>query len=127
MLMSFRNLVLSSAALCATAAFAAEQSKVEVPFSFVAKNHTYQAGSYTIAADWVRSSVTLRQIRNPSQALIWIIGPGAGDSNHPRVSLIFDVTGPDHVLRSIRYGAFTTPNLDAKPKQRVERIATIGE
>ena len=44
MLMSFRNLVLISAALCTTAAFAAEQKRVDVPFSFVAKNHAYQRG-----------------------------------------------------------------------------------
>ena len=44
MLMRFRNLVLLSTALCTTAAFAAEQKMVNVPFSFVAKNHAYGAG-----------------------------------------------------------------------------------
>ncbi len=68
MLMSFRNLVLSSAALCTTAAFAAEQTRVEVPFSFVAKNHAYQAGSYTVTVDWTKSLVTLSRNREAKPA-----------------------------------------------------------
>jgi len=124
---SFRNLVLSSAALCATAAFAAEQKKVEVPFSFVAKHHAYQAGSYIVGVDWQRSVVTLSEIGRSSQPLMWIIVPGAADPSHPKVCLTFDVSGQEHVLRTIQYESFATPNLDGKPKHRVEGSTTIGE
>jgi hypothetical protein len=123
----FRNLVLTSAALCATAAFAAEQKRVEVPFSFVAKNHAYHAGSYAVAVDWTRSMVTLSEIGRPSQPLTWIMLPGDADPNHAKVSLTFDVTGTDHTLRTIQYGMFITPNLDAKPKHNVESTTTLGE
>jgi len=75
MLMSFRNLVLSSAALCATAAFAAEQKRVEVPFDFVVKNHAYQAGAYAISIDNTRSFVTLSQIGKSSQPVRWVVMP----------------------------------------------------
>ena len=68
MLMRFRNLVLLSAALCTTAAFAAEQKRVDVPFSFVAKDHAYAAGSYTVAVDWTRSMVTLSEDRGAKPA-----------------------------------------------------------
>jgi hypothetical protein len=124
---SFRNLVLSSAALCATAAFAAEQKRVEVPFSFVAKNHAYHAGSYNVEVDWQRSMVTLREIGRSTQPLMWIIAPGPADSNPPKVSLTFDVSGQEHFLRAIRYGTFTTPNLDKNPKYKVEGSTTVGE
>jgi hypothetical protein len=127
MLMSFRNLVLSSAALCTTAAFAAEQKRVEVPFSFVAKNHAYQAGSYTVGVDWLKSVVTLSENGRSNQSLMWIIVPGAVDPSHPKVSLTFDVSGQQHVLRTIQYEEFTTPNLDKKPKHTVESSTTIGE
>jgi hypothetical protein len=127
MLMSFRNLVLSSAALCTTAAFAAEQKRVEVPFSFVAKNHAYQAGSYTVGVDWLKSVVTLSEIGRSSQPMMWIIASGAADPSHPKVSLTFDVSGQEHVLRTIQYGEFATPNLDKKPRHRVEGFTTIGE
>jgi hypothetical protein len=126
MLMRFRNLVLLSAALCTTAAFAAEVKTVNVPFSFVAKNHAYGAGSYTVAVDWSRFVVTLSEIGKPSQPLMWIMVPAAND-NDPKVSLTFDVAGPDHVLRTIRYDTFATPNLDAQPKHKVESTTTIGE
>jgi hypothetical protein len=122
MLMRFRNLVLLSATLCTTAAFAADLKTVKVPFSFVAKNHAYEAGSYSVAVDWQRSMVTLS--KPGSAPLTWIIVPA--DSGN-KVSLIFDVAGSDHVLRTIRYEAFATPNLDPQPKHTVESTTTIGE
>ena len=127
MLASFRNLVLISAALSTTAAFAAEQRRVEVPFSFVAKNHAYQAGSYTVSVDWARSMVTLNQIGKPSHPLIWIVMPGPSGPDPSKVSLTFDVAGPDYVLRTIRYEKYITPNLNARPKHTVETTTTIGE
>ena len=125
MLMRFRNLVLLSAALCTTAAFAAEQKTVDVPFSFVAKNHAYQAGSYTVSVDWTRSVVKLSKIGKPSQPLVWIMMPASNGQS--KVSLTFDVAGPEHVLRTIQYETFATPNLDRRSKHKVEDITTIGE
>jgi hypothetical protein len=126
MLMRFRNLVLLSAALCTTAAFAAEQKTVNVPFSFVAKDHAYAAGSYTIAVDWTKSLVTLRKIGAPSQPLMWIMMPAA-NGDDPKVRLTFDVAGEGLVLRTIQYEKFATPNLDTQPRHRVEGTTTIGE
>jgi hypothetical protein len=127
MLMSFRNLVLSSAALCATAAFAAEQKRVEVPFDFVVKNHAYQAGAYAISVDNTRSFVTLSQIGKSSQPVRWVVMPGNGDPSHPKYSLTFDVTRSGNVLKTIQYQTLTTPNLNKKPKQAVEGTTSLGE
>jgi hypothetical protein len=127
MLSSFRNLVLISAALSTTAAFAAEQRRVEVPFSFVAKNHAYQAGSYTVSVDWTKSMVTLSQVGKQSQPLMWVVMPGPNGPDPSKVSLTFDVAGPQHVLKTIRYEKYITPNLDARPKHAVENTTTIGE
>jgi hypothetical protein len=126
MLMRFRNVVLLSAALCTTAAFAAEQRRVDVPFSFVAKNHAYGAGSYVVAVDWSTSMVTLSKIGKPSQPVMWIMVPAANGGD-PKVSLIFDVDGPNHVLRTIQYEKFATPNLNTQRKHRVESTTTSGE
>src|ERR1700722_1475294 len=125
MLMRFRNLVLLSAALCTTAAFAAEQKTGDVPFSFVAKNHAYQAGSYAVSVDWTRSVVKLSKIGKPSQPLVWIMMPASNGQS--KVSLTFDVAGPEHVLRTIQYETFATPNLDTRSKHKVEDTTTIGE
>ncbi len=126
MLMSFRNLVLSSAALCATAAFA-EQKRVEVPFAFVARNHAYQAGAYLISINDTRSFVTLREIGKSSQPLTWIVFPGDTDPSHRKVSLTFDVTQSGNVLRTIQYQSLVTPNLDKKPKHGMESTTSVGE
>jgi hypothetical protein len=126
MLMSFRNLVLSSAALCATAAFA-EQRRVEVPFAFVARNHVYQAGAYAISLDDTKSFVTLREIGNTSQPLTWLVRPGDTDPSHPKVSLTFDVTQSGNVLKTIQYQTLVTPNLNKKPKHGVESTTSVGE
>jgi hypothetical protein len=126
MLMRFTNLVLLSAALTTTAAFAAEQKTVDVPFSFVAKNHVYGAGTYTVAVDWTKDTVTLSKIGKPGQPLTWIMLP-ADNGSLPKVSLIFDVAGQDHVLRTIRYEQFATPNLDGRIRHTVEGSTTIGE
>lgn len=123
---SVRNLVLSAAALCATTAFAANQTRVEVPFSFVAKNHAYHAGSYRVEVDADKSLLTLTSINEPSNHLMSIAGPGTGEPN-PRVSLTFDVMGSDHILRTIQYGGLISRSLNAKPKHSVESITTVGE
>jgi hypothetical protein len=123
---SFRNLVLSSAALCATAAFA-EQKRVEVPFAFVANNHAYQAGVYAVSIDDTRSFVTLREIGKSPRPLMWLVGAGAVDPIRPKFSLTFDVTRSGNVLRTIQYQTFTTRNLDKKPKHTVESTTSVGE
>ena len=126
MLMSFRNLVLSSAALCATAAFA-EQKRVEVPFAFVARNHAYQAGAYVISINDSRSFVTLREIGKSSQPLTWIVFPGDTDPSQRKVSLTFDVTQSGNVLRTIQYQSLVTPNLNKKLKHGVDSTTSVGE
>jgi hypothetical protein len=98
---------------------------VNVPFSFVAKNHAYNAGSYTVAVDWTRSVVTLSKVGTPSQPLVWIMVPAG--NNQSKVSLTFDVAGQEHVLRTIQYQTHATPNLDTRSKHKVEASTTIGE
>src|ERR1700760_3037768 len=59
MRITFKTLVLSSAALCATAAFAANQARVDVPFSFTAKGQTYPAGMYYVTMNGSHTIVTI--------------------------------------------------------------------
>jgi hypothetical protein len=125
--MLLRNLVLSAAALSTTAAFAATQTRLDVPFDFVVKNHAYHAGSYTVEADSGRSSVKLTNVKEPSFPLMWIAGPAVSNPIHPKVSLTFDVIGSDHVLRKIQSGVLITPNLEGQPKHMVESTKIIGE
>jgi hypothetical protein len=127
MILTLRNLVLSSAALCTTAAFAASQTRVEVPFNFMVKNHAYQAGSYLVQVDQQRYVMTLSNINEPGHTMMWLAGPGTTNPAQTKVILTFDVMGQDHVLRTIQYKTLSTPNLDPKPRQKVEATETVGE
>jgi hypothetical protein len=122
-----KSLILSSAALCASTAFAANQVKMDVPFNFVVKNHVYQAGTYNVEVTPDKSLVKLSNSNNSATPLMWIVGPADNDANHSKVRLTFDIIGSDKVLRTIQYGAFTTPNLDKHPKRDVEGTRIVGE
>ena len=126
MKLSIRNLVLSSAALCATTAFAANQARINVPFGFVVKNHAYQPGAYSIVVDQQKSLLTLSNINGPSHSVMSIVGPSNSDPDH-RVSLVFDLVGSDHVLRTIQYHGAITRNLNTLPKHSVELTTIVGE
>ena len=127
MRLNLRTLVLSSAALCSTAAFAANEVRVNVPFDFVAKNHTYQAGAYKVLIEPEHSVVTLRKVEDPGQSGTWLIGPGDSQGPTPKVRLTFDGIGQSMVLRTIQYGSLTTRNLDEQSKHRVGETRIVGE
>jgi hypothetical protein len=128
MRLTLRTLVLSSAALCSTAAFAANQVvQLDVPFNFVVKNHAYQSGAYKVMIEPERSLVTMRRINNPVESMTWIVNPADDDKNPLKVRLTFDRIGEDSVLRTIQFGGLTTPNLDAHPKHKVGATRIVGE
>src|ERR1700722_4570258 len=99
MRLNLRTLVLSSAALCSTAAFAASEVRVNVPFNFVAKNHTYQAGAYKVLIEPEHSVVTLRQVEDPAQSAMWLVGPGASDGPQPKGRLALFAVGQKMVSK----------------------------
>jgi hypothetical protein len=127
MRLNLRTLVLSSAALCSTAAFAANEVRVNVPFNFVAKNHTYQAGAYKVLIEPEHSVVTLRKVEDPVQSAMWLVGPGDSQGPQPKVRLTFYGTGQKMVLRKIQCGGLTTPNLDKQSKDKVGETRIVGE
>ena len=128
MSLSLRNLVLSSAvALSTTAVFAANETRVNVPFDFMVGQHAYHAGSYRVESDLQKSIVKLSSVNGPSQSMTWIALPGTADPNHRTVTLSFDLTGTNCVLRTVQSGALTTRNLDSKSEHKVEGTSTIGE
>jgi hypothetical protein len=55
----FNAIVLSAASHCASIVFAENHARVDVPFSFVAKNSSFPAGPYDIMMDSSQSFITL--------------------------------------------------------------------
>jgi hypothetical protein len=124
---SLKSLVLSSAALCASTAFAATHTQMDVPFNFVVKNHVYRAGTYRVEVEPEKFIVKLSNSQEPTAPLMWLVGPTNGEDHLSKVRLTFDVIGQEKVLRTIQYGGLTTPNLDRHPKHDVESTRIVGE
>ena len=112
-----RSLVLTSAALLATSAFAASKAVVNVPFNFESHGHAFPAGQYQVILDLHANVITLSNISNTSQ--IGHVGRlsggqrfGSGLSLHMK----FDDAGDTHELHSVQLGTRITSVLDAPAK-----------
>ena len=108
-----RTLVLTYAALCATAAFAAEKAVVNVPFNFESHGQAFPAGRYDITLDMNANVLTLRNATNTAQSISWIASPADCDQASPVLHMIFDDAGSTRELHSVQLGTRITPVLDA--------------
>jgi hypothetical protein len=124
MQINFKSIALSSFALCATAAFAANQARVDVPFSFTAKGHSYPAGTYEVSMDMNRNVVTMASEMNPTEHVSWTVGP-ADAAKTPAV-IKFDHVGADYDLKTIQIGEHVTPVLDKNVQQSVSATTSIS-
>ncbi len=111
---TIKSLILTSAAFCATAAFAANQARVNVPFGFTAKGQSYPAGSYDLVLDANNTFVTMENEAQPKKHISWGVGP-AEPGKAPGV-VRFDEVGENYTLKSIQVGTHVTPNLDSHQK-----------
>jgi hypothetical protein len=124
MRLALKSLVLSSAAFCATAAFAFNPGRVDVPFSFTAKGHSYPAGMYDVVLDRGGTFVTLGSRVDLTKQFAWSVGP-RNPAKMP-VVVTFDRVGSDYALKTIQYGGKITPDLDKHPKQGISATTSIG-
>ena len=124
MRIALKSLVLSSAAFCATAAFAANQARVDVPFSFTAKGHYYPAGMYDVELDSNSCFVTLASRVDLTKQIRWSVGPAEPAFMFAVVK--FDQVGTDHELKSIQMGDKITPDLDKHSKQGISATTSIS-
>ena len=110
-----RTLILAPAVLCASAAFAAETSTLNVPFSFTANGKAYPAGNYTVSVDANHQIVTLSKRGLILEPVGGALAPSDGNPSGPATArLEFSTNGPDHELRRIKYGAFATSDLSSR-------------
>jgi hypothetical protein len=110
-----RSLVLTSAAFCATAAFAASKVVVTVPFNFETHGQAFPAGQYAVSLDRNANVLTLSNMTNTSQSINWVVSP-ADNASTPTLQMKFDDAGYTRELHSIQLGTRITPVLDAPAK-----------
>jgi len=111
-----RSLVLTSAALLATSAFAASKAVVNVPFNFESHGHAFPAGQYEVSLDAHANVLTLANTSDTSESVMWAVGPTDSNPAHPVARLKFDDAGYTHELHSIQLGSRITSVLDAPAK-----------
>jgi hypothetical protein len=124
MQINFKAIAFSSIAFCATAAFAANQARVDVPFNFTAEGHSYPAGSYEVALDANQNVVTMASKTDATKHISWTVGP-AEAANTPAV-IKFDHVGADYALKTIQVGEHVTPILDKNVQPSVSATTSIS-
>ena len=113
MRMMIRSVLLATASLCATAAFAASQAVVDIPFNFVSEGHTFPAGRYAATADPSHNLLALASMTDTKVSARWIAGPADYIPGDEKLILKFDDLGNAHILRSMQLGPRITSRLDA--------------
>ena|SRR5271165_3242995 len=124
MQINLKSLVVSSVVFCATAAFAANQARVNVPFGFTAQGQSYPAGSYEVSLDANHDFVTMASNTDASKHITWNVGP-ADAANAPAV-VRFDHVGAGYELKNIQIGEHVTPVLDKNTQQSVSATTSIS-
>jgi hypothetical protein len=119
------SVVLALAALAATHPVMA-QSKLNVPFNFVADGKSYPAGTYTVSQDFDFRSVALHGGGN---TLTRFANPNGEVRDSSKVVLSFVRVGSTYYLRTIQYRSMVTPRLDPKVKEAIPgpEVATLGQ
>jgi hypothetical protein len=121
---AIKTLIAPAVAFCATAAFAANVARVEVPFSFTAQGQSYPAGSYLVSTDMNHGFITLASKADASKHLIWSVEPA--DAAMAPTVVTFDQAGNAYSLKTIQLGDKITPNLEPKSKVGISATTSIG-
>lgn len=108
-----RSLVLATAALCATAAFAANKAVVDVPFNFTSQGQAFPAGQYVATLNMFDDVLALYSTTNTKLSAHWIANPADYNPKGKKLTLKFDDLGNGYTLRTIQLGSRITPRLDA--------------
>jgi len=113
MIPMIRSFVLAAVATSATAAFAFDRVKVNVPFSFETQGITFPAGTYNVESAENHYSLTLSSRYDTKISFTWIAIPAEFGPHAPTLSLNFNVKADGtRALRTIRLGPLITPILD---------------
>lgn len=108
-----RSVILATASLCATAAFAADRAMVDIPFNFVSNGHAFPAGHYAATLDASQNVLALSNLNDANVSAHWTAGPADFNPNNEKLTLKFDDLGNSHVLRTVQLGPRITSRLDA--------------
>ena len=107
-----RIVVLATASLCATAAFAADEALVNIPFNFQSQGHAFPAGNYVATLDANHNVLAIRNTTDASVGARWTAGPAEYNPSDEKLTLKFDDLGNTRTLRTVQLGPRITSRLD---------------
>jgi hypothetical protein len=107
-----RSIVFASAALCATAAFAADKAAINVPFSFESHGKHFSAGRYEISLDSQHNTLTMRNTEQSNQILLSSVSPAEFVAGSPQLRLVFANGEETHILKTVQIEASQATHLD---------------
>ena len=113
-----RSAIFATAAICATAAFAADRAVVDIPFNFVSQGKSFPAGRYAATLDLNHNVLELSNVSDASYSARWIAGPADFNPSDEKLTIKFDDLGPDRQLRTMQLGPRITSRLDAPVSRR---------
>jgi hypothetical protein len=93
------------------------ETTLKVPFSFTVAGQSMPAGVYSVSKDTIHDMVILKSM-DASKTFSAVLVPGDPSPNDTHVALKFDQSGNGHTLKSIQYGARTTPSLEQGTRER---------
>jgi hypothetical protein len=108
-----RTVVFATASLLATAAFAADQAVVNIPFNFQSRGHAFPAGKYVATLDYNHNVLAITNATDARLSARWAVGPAEYNPNDEKLTLKFDDLGSSHTLRTVQLGPRITSRLDA--------------
>jgi hypothetical protein len=108
-----RSAIFATAAICATAAFAAERAVVDIPFNFVSQGKSFPAGRYAATLDPNQNVLELSNVSNAKLSAHWAVGPADFKPGDEKLTIKFDDLGNSHHLRTMQLGSRITSRLDA--------------
>jgi hypothetical protein len=106
--------VMAAGALTTNTAMA--EKHLKVPFDFTVDGKTWPAGMYQVDREQSGNLATLKSF-DASKSISFVMRPGDGAPNDNRVILKFDRIGETRALRTLQYGALTSPQFDKEHKR----------
>jgi len=107
-------IILATALIGSSVAFANSTVAVNVPFDFVVNARNYPAGKYVVTLDPNQNVLALNSYSDPKISARYLALPADFRSDEPALSLKFDDIDGLHRLHTIRLGTRTTPLLDKR-------------
>jgi hypothetical protein len=120
-----KSLLLLTVVFFATAAFAADRLKVDVPFSFTTMGQSFPAGEYNIAMNANHCVLTLSSQSDTAMHVAFVVRP---TDPRPAPGIVtFDAQGDHYSLRNIQVEGRITPNLDTHTSRGISATTSVSD